>query len=426
MKIAIFHCGFIYSGGGERIVLEEARELMRRGHEVVVRAPTLDRQKCFPDMLEGLDIETFLPQLPGWFRGRYAVQMMMASLLAPFLAVFYRDFDVFLGANQPGAWMARWMSLVLRKPYVVYLNQPNRLLYPREVDQETGWVNERSYQALALVIWLFRFLVKPLDRWSFTGAKTVLVNGSYIGGVIAGVYRLPVVDCPAGAYGQSETLLLKRGGAYRGKVAIESIRNGSAKPRTKKQWVIDKPYILLTNRHDPQKKFEYVIETMAQLKRRESGTHRKRKGGGVKLVVPGPFTRHTPVLLALARKLGVTNRVLFLGQITEASLQTLYRQAAVYVYPSPQEDFGLGPLEAGAWGVPTVAWENAGPTVTVMNGKTGFLAQPFEVGDMAEKLERVLQDPDLQYRLGRAAWRRVRDEFSWERHGELVEKAVSY
>ena len=44
IKIAIFHCGFVYSGGGERIVIEQARGLIKRGYKVEVFAPTLDRK----------------------------------------------------------------------------------------------------------------------------------------------------------------------------------------------------------------------------------------------------------------------------------------------------------------------------------------------------------------------------------------------
>ncbi len=52
LKIAVFHCGFVYSGGGERIVLEEVLGLRRLGHEVVCFAPTVDRELCFPDFID--------------------------------------------------------------------------------------------------------------------------------------------------------------------------------------------------------------------------------------------------------------------------------------------------------------------------------------------------------------------------------------
>jgi len=402
VKVAIFHCGFIYSGGGERIVLEEAKGLKERGYEVVVRAPTLNKAKCYPDFIDEVGVETFLPKILPEFKYKYAIQMVVTSVLAPVLAWGYRDVDVFVGANQPGAWIAYCMSKVLGKPYIVYMNQPNRLLYPREVDQEGGWVNERSYAFLARVIWLLRFWMKKVDRLAFKTAKVKLVNGSYIKAAIEGIYRIEGLECPAGAHPQERKALLKEGEAFKGKV-----KRGKE--------VVEKPYILLTNRHDPQKKFEYVIEAMRLV---------GKKFPKVKLVVPGPFTAYTPKLLALVKKLRLSKQVVFLGQLNEEELQKWYQQAAVYVYPAPQEDFGMGPLEAGVWGVPTVAWHNAGPTVTIEDGVTGFLAQPFEVKDYAEKIMRLLGDKGLQFKMGRAAWKRVREKFSWKRHVDILEREI--
>jgi Mg2+ transporter MgtE len=69
--------------------------------------------------------------------------------------------------------------------------------------------------------------------------------------------------------------------------------------------------------------------------------------------------------------------VLFLGAITEEELNRLYEGAAVYVYPAPEEDFGMGVIESMAKGVPVVAWNQAGPTVTLGSG-TGHLVEPLE------------------------------------------------
>src|SRR4029077_6669038 len=116
LNIAVFHCGFVYSGGGERIVLEEVRGLRQRGHAVVCFAPTLHRENCYPDFIDEIGVKTFLPQLPAGFPLRDAIAMSLSSLLAPVLAFRFRDADVFVGANQPSAWIAYCMARLLRKP----------------------------------------------------------------------------------------------------------------------------------------------------------------------------------------------------------------------------------------------------------------------------------------------------------------------
>ena len=193
-KVAIFHCGFIYSGGGERIVLEEAKGLRKRGWEVRVYAPTLDVDKCFPDMCREESVKTFLPSLIDWLPLRNALRMVVSSILAPAFALKFRDTDVFIGANQPGAWIAFCVASVLRKSYIVFLNQPNRLLYLRPVDKQFGWFSTvKDYQLLYGVIRLIRPLINILDKVSIQGASCLLTNGRYIGGVIENIYSKKAV-----------------------------------------------------------------------------------------------------------------------------------------------------------------------------------------------------------------------------------------
>src|SRR6266851_3536675 len=132
-RIAVFHCGFTYSGGGERLVIEEVLGLRRRGYQVECFAPTVDASRCYPDLLGEVRVRTFLPQLPRWFPFREAVQMAATSLLMPLYAWRFRGVDAIVGCNQPSAWIAWWAARLMDVPYVVYLNQPNRLVYPRNI-----------------------------------------------------------------------------------------------------------------------------------------------------------------------------------------------------------------------------------------------------------------------------------------------------
>jgi glycosyltransferase involved in cell wall biosynthesis len=142
----------------------------------------------------------------------------------------------------------------------------------------------------------------------------------------------------------------------------------------------------------------------------------------VQLVIPGPSTSHTASLKALVGELGLEDAVLFLGQISEDELISLYEGAAVYVYPAPEEDFGMGVIESMAKGVPVVAWNQAGPTVTLAPG-TGYLAEPLDVDDYALGIARLLDNRNENQATGERAfdWARC---FDWERHIDILERAV--
>jgi glycosyltransferase involved in cell wall biosynthesis len=398
LKITTFHCGFIYSGGGERIVLEEAKGLIKRGYEVEVYAPTVDRRKCFPDFLKELKIKMLLPSFSEKLPYRNAIRMVASSFLAPFLSLSFRDTDIFLGANQPGAWLAFCMSKILGKPYIVYLNQPNRVIYPRPIDTKFGWyTTNKDYHILYKVLKLVRPVLGYLDKISIASASRVLVNGDYIGDIIENVYSVRVIDAHAGAKSFAKS---------------RDVSKGSIKINGK---IIKKPYALITNRHDPQKRFDYVIRAMKRV---------VEKFPKATLVIPGPLTGHSGILVRLAKKLNIEHNVYFTKTVTEHDLQRLYKNACVYCYPSPQEDFGLGPLEAGGWGVPTVAWNHAGPTVTVENGVTGFLANPYKISDYADKMLMLFKNKKLRKKMGEAAYNRTKSKFSWDKHLDILEETI--
>jgi uncharacterized protein (TIRG00374 family) len=399
-RIAVFHCGFTYSGGGERIVIEEVLGLRRRGYDVECYAPTVDQSRCYPDLIGDVRVKTFLPQLPRWFPLREAVQMAATSLLMPVYAWRFRGVDAIVGCNQPSAWIAWWAARLMDVPYVLYLNQPNRLVYPRNIDRETGWVANADYRLLAAVVLRATRFVAWADRRSVQEADQLLVNGDYIGDIIRRTYHRDAVDCPAGCHVAASGFPLPIDARFSGGLTI----NG---------YPIRRPYVLLTNRHYPQKRFDLTIRAMVEVRRRHPR---------VQLVIPGPPTAHTASLRELVTELDLSDGVIFLGAIAEDELQKLYEGAAVYVYPAPEEDFGMGVIESMAKGVPVVAWNQAGPTVTVGPG-TGYLAEPLEVSDYAEGIARLLDSPAENQATGERAFEWAR-RFDWERHLDTLEHAV--
>ena len=326
--------------------------------------------------------------------------MAATSLLMPLYAGRFRGVDAIVGCNQPSAWIAWWAARLIDVPYVVYLNQPNRLVYPRSIDRETGWVTNADYRLLAAVVMRATRFVAWADRRSVQEADQLLVNGDYIGDIIRNTYRRDAVDCPAGCHVAASGFPLPIEARFTGGLTI----NG---------YPIRRPYALLTNRHYPQKRFDLAIKAMAEV---------RKKHPRVQLVVPGPATVHTAELRALVTKLDLSEAVLFLGAISEEELQRLYETAAVYVYPAPEEDFGMGVIESMAKGVPVVAWNQAGPTVTVRPG-TGHLAEPLDVSDYAQGISKLLGDPAGNQATGERGFEWART-FDWDRHIDTLERAV--
>ena len=102
-------------------------------------------------------------------------------------------------------------------------------------------------------------------------------------------------------------------------------------------------------------------------------------------------------LETLAKKLGVIDRVRFLGWRTDRS--ALLRAADVCVLPSRYEPFGTVILEAWAAGTPLVACNSSGPAAHVVDNETGLLSPVDNAPALTGALRRALDDETLRRRL---------------------------
>ena len=171
----------------------------------------------------------------------------------------------------------------------------------------------------------------------------------------------------------------------------------------------DSPYVLAVAGADPTKNMETLIKAFARV----PSSLRERH----KLVLAGDIRRR-PELGQLVKDLGVGPQTVFAGIVSDDQLIELYQHAAVFVFPSRYEGFGLPVLEAMGCGCPVVS-SNASSLPEVV-GTAGLLRDPSDVDGFAEDITSLLSDAPRRdqlrdYGLTRAA------QFSWERTArELV------
>jgi glycosyltransferase involved in cell wall biosynthesis len=105
--------------------------------------------------------------------------------------------------------------------------------------------------------------------------------------------------------------------------------------------------------------------------------------------------------------------------ISDAELVDLVRSAEVACVPSLYEGFSLPAAEAMATGTPLVATTGGAiPEVAGPDGETCLAVPPGDPGALAAGLGRLLSDPELRRRLGRAGRERVLQRFTWARAAE--------
>ncbi|MFB6271479.1 MAG: glycosyltransferase [Salinibacter sp.] len=122
-------------------------------------------------------------------------------------------------------------------------------------------------------------------------------------------------------------------------------------------------------------------------------------------------------LSSQVEEIGVTDKALFLGRLSDDELKYCYQHCDLFVLPSvePSEAFGIVQLEAMAYGKPVVntSLPTGVPYVSV-HGETGLTVPPQDADALAEAINAILDDPDRAERYGRNARRRVEQVFSRE------------
>jgi glycosyltransferase involved in cell wall biosynthesis len=168
--------------------------------------------------------------------------------------------------------------------------------------------------------------------------------------------------------------------------------------------------ILFVGRLIDWKGTEYLIKALPKILETYPGTK-------LLLVGSGPQKRR---LVTLSRNLGITNTVLFLGEVGQEELPKFYSLATVFVLPSivndkgETEGLGVVLLEAMACGVPVIGSNVGGIPDIISDGETGLLATPKDPDDLARKIIRLLSDETLRKSLIENGLSLVRNNFSWE------------
>jgi glycosyltransferase involved in cell wall biosynthesis len=118
-------------------------------------------------------------------------------------------------------------------------------------------------------------------------------------------------------------------------------------------------------------------------------------------------------------------RVVFAGRRDEADLRRFYAAADVAVWPAVHEAYGMALLEAAAAGTPVVAGRVRGVPDVIVDGVTGFLAEPSSPEDLARKIRDLLDDDELRTMLGRQAAAFVARERNLDAAAERLDVALA-
>lgn len=166
-------------------------------------------------------------------------------------------------------------------------------------------------------------------------------------------------------------------------------------------------YILFVGTLEPRKNIANLVRAYSQLPRRIKERY--------KLVIVGKKGWYYQEIFDLIGSSGDSGRIICAGYVSEADLPDIYNGAALFVYPSLYEGFGIPVLEAMACGVPVIT-SNVSSMPEVLGG-AGTLIDPNQPEEISAAMGKVLTDKALFDKMKSEGLARART-FSWQKCAE--------
>lgn len=378
MKIAQITCAFPpYPGGIGNVAYHNSLELTRLGQEVVVFTPKVKNSK-----LTGENIFQIKYLTPIFRYGNAALLPQLFWSLGKFNIIHLHY--PFFGAAEI-VWLRKLVGLKTKLVITYHMDVVGK-----------GWLG-----------WIFKFhnkfilprIIRMADRVIVTSFD--YAENSNIAGLIK-EDKEKFVEIPCGVLPDYFS-------------PQEKNNNLLAKYNLS----VDDKVILFVGNLDSAHYFkgvDYLLKAFALVLKNNSDKKIK-----LLIVGQGDLLREYKIL---ADKLGMADKVIFAGYISDEELPGYYNLADLFVLPSidKSEAFGLVLLEAMASGKPVIASDLAGVRSVVKEGDTGFLAEAKNEKDLADKIDKLLRDDELRKRMGAAGRRRVEEFFSWRKIGLELEE----
>lgn len=148
------------------------------------------------------------------------------------------------------------------------------------------------------------------------------------------------------------------------------------------KWDIRRPYLLYVGTIEPRKNLARLLRAFALSKEMYHIPHH--------LVLAGGRGWRDEEILQTVKEISCKEDVIFTGYVSAVEKNTLYQNAAAFLFPSLYEGFGIPPLEAMSFGCPVIC-ANAASLLEVV-GDAAELVDPLEVEGIASGIWRVLSD----------------------------------
>lgn len=341
-KIALVHDYLREYGGAERVL-----EVL---HELFPKAPVytafVDRQAMGKNWFRFANFDLHESQIT-----KFPFYKKLFSPMRIFAKRAFEQFDLStydLVISSSNAYFAKAVK-VPNGRHICYCHTPPRVLY--------GYSAKSNWQANPLTLWagnLLNHFVRQMDFVAGQNPDVFVANSHETALRIKKFYKRDsvVINPPVKLVDEAQKIFSK----------LKKVELLALKKKKKDS------YYLYVNRLAKAKHPELAVQAANLL--------------GFKLKVVG-----SGAMLSELQKMAKSN-VEFLGAVDDQQLQELYLSAKALLYPVEDEDFGMVPIEAMAFGTPVVAHFSGGPKETIVDNENGLFFTDLSQTNLVEAIKK--------------------------------------
>ncbi|HEY4479403.1 MAG TPA: glycosyltransferase family 4 protein [Candidatus Paceibacterota bacterium] len=393
MRIAMIFRKLNVKGGTQRQGLSLARELKKMGHDIKIYTLNLDREKCYPELLNLFEVKTLkdnekdAPYYPMFLTKIGVTEVSKENKLAQDLAEIMDDNFDLLNPHDQVSYKVAYYYKKQKKNIPAVWNMNDLPLKQWGYARMKG-CDERFHQP-----WYRHLAYKLFDFYD----KHKFIKH---------MDKIVVVD-----FFNRE--LVKK---YLG-LKADTVRSGpdfehfifEAKSHPGKKMKILTSGILM-----PHRRFEDTIAALPILQKR---------GYSPTLTIIGDTNndkKYFARLGTLVEELNLKNVVKFTGRVSEEDLVKSYQTHDLYIFQHHLQSDGLSSFEAAACGMPFIVSKTAGCHEVLTHGENALLIEAKNPDDIADKVEQLIKDPELYAKLAKNAHAFVHENFSWPKYAKGV------
>lgn len=403
MRIAIVIWQLDTYGGSIRQALELANHLTQLKQDVEVITYSLNKARCFPELVEKLSIFTskdvkatqvfynpsssFFTRVKGFLNNLYIRHLQIQSLTAtlkerhkirPFQIINYHDNGVISIAKKFPDLKNVWM-----------LNDPPSFIDTRE-KKASAYSDSLLFTILALVQAIY-------TRVELRSISDIVV--------------LDKRNCEI-----VQRYFLRSAKIIRsGLVIPPSLRKFKPKPQRMTLTV------LVTNIFFRHRRYEDLIQALDIVI-----NQMKVKNLRLRIIGDPESDRgYYEAIKALATETMVLNYITFMGRVDERTLFQEYEKAEIFVFPNHNQTWGLSVFEAMAHGCACIISKGSGAHEVLTDGKNAVLVESKHPEQIAEKLIYLVRNQTKRQQIAKAGHAFVTQNISWNKYSKEMLKLFS-